>query len=300
MKSSELQKVIELLSSEADVKALPIAERRRIDDENARHFPLPEGVEVQPFATERFSGEWVNARGVQSDAVLLYLHGGAYVFCSPRSHRHLVAALGEAANVAAFALDYRLAPESPFPAAGEDAVTAYRWLLDHGFAPNRIVFAGDSAGGGLTVATMLALRDGGLPLPVAGICISPWADLTMAGGSYTATPEAVSTRDRLAGYAQLYLNETDLRHPLASPVFADLHGLPPLLIQVGTAEPFYDDSISLDARAKACGVETQLEVWDDMIHVWHYFHPMLSEGRQAIADIGQFIKAKIRPTSQAA
>ncbi|MGH9802659.1 MAG: alpha/beta hydrolase fold domain-containing protein, partial [Blastocatellia bacterium] len=124
--------------------------------------------------------------------------------------------------------------------------------------------------------------------------ISPWADLTLAGASYTANDEAISTHDRLAGYVKLYLNDAaDARHPLASPVFADLKGLPPLLLQVGEAEPFYDDSISLDATAKACGVETQLEVWPEMIHVWHYFYPMLTEGRQAIARIGEFVNDKI-------
>lgn len=291
---TELQNLLALLASQADTKTLPIAERRKIDDEYGDQFSLPEGIKVEPVTTASFKGEWVKARGVRTDSVLIYLHGGAYVFCSPRSHRHLVAALSEATNAAAFALDYRLAPEHPFPAAIEDSVAAYRWLLDQGVAPNRITIAGDSAGGGLTVATMLSLRDAGLPLPAAGICISPWADLTMAGASYTANAEAVSTRDRLAGYVKLYLkNDKDVRHPLVSPVFADLKGLPPLLIQVGTAEPFYDDSISLDATAKASGVDSTLEIWPEMIHVWHYFHPMLTEGRQAIARIGEFAKDKI-------
>lgn len=290
---TELQNLLALLASQADTKTLPIAERRKIDDEYGDQFSLPEGIKVEPVTTASFKGEWVKARGVRTDSVLIYLHGGAYVFCSPRSHRHLVAALSEATNAAAFALDYRLAPEHPFPAAIEDSVAAYRWLLDQGVAPNRITIAGDSAGGGLTVATMLSLRDAGLPLPAAGICISPWADLTMAGASYTANAEAVSTRDRLAGYVKLYLNNDDVRHPLVSPVFADLKGLPPLLIQVGTAEPFYDDSISLDATAKASGVDSTLEIWPEMIHVWHYFHPMLTEGRQAIARIGEFAKDKI-------
>lgn len=292
--TTELQDLLTLLASQADTKTLPIAERRRIDDESSDQFPLPEGLKVEPVSHADFKGEWVKAVDTRSDSALLYFHGGAYVFCSPRSHRHLVAALSEATNSAAFALDYRLAPEHPFPAAIEDAVAAYRWLLDQGFAPNRIVIAGDSAGGGLTLATMLSLRDAGLPLPAASVCLSPWVDLTMAGASYSANAEAVATRDRLAGYVKLYLKDsTDVRHPLASPVFADLKGLPPLLIQVGAAEPFYDDSISLDAAAKTCGVESRLEIWPEMIHVWHYFHPMLTEGRQAIAGIGEFVKDKI-------
>ena len=283
-----------MLASQADTKTLPIAERRRIDDEYGDQFPLPEGLHVEPVITPTFKGEWVKPQNVRNDKVLVYLHGGAYVFCSPRSHRHLVAALSEATNATAFALDYRLAPEHPFPAAIEDSVAVYRWLLDQGFAPNRIFIAGDSAGGGLTIATMLSLRDAGLPLPAAGICLSPWVDLTLAGASYSANADAISTRDRLAGYVKLYLSDgKDVRHPLVSPIFADLKGLPPLLIQVGAAEPFYDDSISLEATAKACGVESTLEIWPDMIHVWHYFHPMLTEGRQAIARIGEFAATQL-------
>ena len=145
------------------------------------------------------------------------------------------------------------------------------------------------------------MREAGLPLPAAGVCLSPWVDLTLAGASYTANAEAIATRDRLAGYVELYLKDAaDVQHPLVSPVFADLKGLQPLLIQVGAADPFYDDSISLDAAAKACGVETQLEIWPEMIHVWHYFHPMLTEGRQAIARIGEFVKTKTADVRQAA
>lgn len=293
MNQSELQNLLALLASQADTKTLPLAERRRIDDETGDQFSLPEGLHVEPVETASLKGEWVKANGARSDAVLLYLHGGAYVFCSPRSHRHLVAALSEATGFAAFAPDYRLAPEYPFPAAIEDSVAAYRWLLEQDIAPNRIVIGGDSAGGGLTIATMLKLREAGLPLPAAGVCISPWVDLTLAGASYTANNEAIATRDRLAGYVKLYLtDDKDVRHPLASPAFADLKGLPPLLIQVGAAEPFYDDSLKLNAAAVTGGVDTTLEIWPEMIHVWHYFYPMLTEGRQAIARIGEFVKAK--------
>lgn len=292
--NSELQNLLTLLASQAETKTLPIAERRRIDDETGDQFLLPESLIVEPVITADFKGEWVKASGSRSDAVLLYLHGGAYVFCSPRSHRHLVAALSEATGFSAFALDYRLAPEHPFPAAIEDSVATYRWLLDQGIAPNRIVIAGDSAGGGLTLATMLSLRDADLPLPAAGVCLSPWVDLTVSGASYTTNDEAIATRNRLAGYTKLYMQELDPRHPLASPIFADLTGLPPLLIQVGAVEPFYDDSIKLKEVANASGVETHLEIWPEMIHVWHYFYPMLTEGRQAIARIGEFAKGKIR------
>ncbi len=293
MRSKELEKVLEYLAADVEVKKLPIAERRVADDKNAGNFPLPEGTEIQAVTTENFKGEWVRTPNVRRDAALLYLHGGAYVFCSPRSHRHLVAGLSAATNLPAFALDYRLAPELPFPAAVEDTINAYHWLLSQGFSPDKIIVAGDSAGGGLTLALMISLREAGLPLPAAGVLICPWVDLTLSGASYSATPEALSTRGRLVGLVQFYLNGADVKNPLASPLFADLSGLPPLLIHGGTADPFFSDSISLEPVAKAAGVETTLEVWEDMVHIWHYYHPMLSEGQAAIAKIGEFVREKI-------
>jgi monoterpene epsilon-lactone hydrolase len=292
--SSDIKAVREYRASRPDREGLSIAETRQIDEEAVADLPLPEGATVEQVEDASVKGEWVRTAAARQDTVLLYLHGGAYVFCSPRTHRHLVAALGEAAGVAAFTLDYRLAPESPFPAAVEDAAAAYRWLLEQGFAPNRIAVAGDSAGGGLTMAMLVAARDAGLPMPAAAVCLSPWADLTIMAESFVTKASVDSlTGDRLRRLGQLYLNGADNKHPLASPFFADLHNLPPLLIQVGTDEVLFDDSIHLEAAAKAAGVETQLEIWEEMIHVWHYYHPMLSEGRKAIARIGEFVKAWI-------
>ncbi len=300
---NEIKAVRELLAMRNRGDFSSIAEARKADEEESATLSLPENVTVEPVSDGGITGEWVRAANVRSDAAMLYLHGGAYVFCSPATHRQLVAALSAAAGVPAFSLDYRLAPESPFPAAVEDAVQAYRWLLNQGFTPERIVIAGDSAGGGLAVATMLSLLDAGVALPVAAVCISPWADLTMTAKSYTTDDAALAMRDRLIIYTGLYLtgadlNAVDTKHPLASPIFADLSGLPPMLIQVGGAEPFYDDSINLHSQAKACGVESQLEVWEEMVHVWHYFHSMLGEGRRAIARIGEFVKAKIGEQQQ--
>ena len=293
MRSKELEKVLEYLAADVAVKKLPIAERRIADDKNASNFSVPEGTEVEAVTTEKFKGEWVRTPGVRRVVALLYLHGGAYVFCSPLTHRHLVAGISAATNIQAFAVDYRLAPESPFPAAVEDTVAAYHWLIEQGFSPEKIVVAGDSAGGGLTLALMISLREAGLPLPAAGVLICPWVDLTLSGESYSATPEALGTRERLVNLVQLYLNGADIKNPFASPLFADLRGLSPLLIHGGTADPFFSDSISLEPVAKAAGVETTLEVWEDMVHIWHFFHPMLSEGREAIAKIGKFVKGKI-------
>ena len=295
MSSHEIKQVRELLASEPDPKTMSLADSRADFDEQGRQFPLPEGLSIEPWNAGGVPAQWFRAKNAHTDAAMLYLHGGGYMVGSSTSHRHLIAALSEASGVAVLAPDYRLGPEHPFPAAVEDAVAAYQWLLQQPHPPNRIVIAGDSAGGGLTVATMLALGDRRIALPAAGFCLSPWADLTNTAESYTTRSAAdpVLTRERLDEMAAAYLQGQDARSPLASPIFADLAGLPPLLIQVGSDEVLFDDSIHLEACAKAAGVEVRLEVWEEMIHVWHYFYPLLAEGREAIARIGEFVRTQI-------
>ena len=232
------------------------------------------------------------APGVQDGRAILYLHGGGYVIGSLNTHRALAGEVSRAAQAPVLLIDYRLAPEHPFPAAVDDGVAAYRWLLDQGFAPEHTAIAGDSAGGGLTMAVLLAARDQGLPMPGAGVCISPWVDMTCSNDSYTTRADA----DPMVGsagitqMAAMYLNDTEPTNPLASPNFADLSGLPPLLIHVGTDEVLHDDSVALDARATAAGVDSTLEVWDGMIHVWHAFYPMLPEGKEGIERVGDFLR----------
>jgi acetyl esterase/lipase len=189
-------------------------------------------------------------------------------------------------------IDYRLAPEHPHPAAVEDSTRAYRWLLETGSNPKRMAIAGDSAGGGLTVATLVALRDAGVPLPAAAVCLSPWVDLEGIGESMTtkAAVDPMVQREPLLRMASMYLAGQDPRTPLAAPLYADLRGLPPLLIQVGTAETLLDDSVRLAERARAAGVQVTLEPWEDMIHVWQAFAAMLPEGQQAIERIGEFLR----------
>ena len=274
---------------------LSIAERRAQYDRAERVFPTPPDVKVEPVMAPRRPAEWLTPPGARADAVLFYLHGGGYVIGSPRSHRHLAAALARAAGTRALLLDYRLAPEHPFPAALDDAVAAYEWLLASGVAPGRVVIAGDSAGGGLTVATLLALRDRRLSRPAGGVCISPWVDLTNSAASYRskAAVDPIVTLEGIAQLTQAYLGGADPKLPLVSPLYADLRGLPPLLIHVGSDEVLLDDALGLAARAREAGVDVAVREWPAMIHVWHWFQPMLDEADQAITEIGGFVKARL-------
>jgi monoterpene epsilon-lactone hydrolase len=274
--------------------SLTTAERRAQYERAEKVFPTPPDVKVERVNAPVAPAEWLRPPSAEPGRVVLYLHGGGYVIGSPRSHRHLAAAIASAAGASALLLDYRLAPEHPYPAAVDDAAAAYRWLLDQAIAPARIVIAGDSAGGGLTVATLLALREAGVPLPAGGVCISPWVDLTCGGASYAtkAAADPIVRRDGVEQMARDYLGATPPRTPLASPLFADLRGLPPLLIHVGSDEVLLDDAVQLAERARAAGVDVSIEVYERMIHVWHWFLPMLDEAQTAVDAIGRFVRSR--------
>jgi epsilon-lactone hydrolase len=250
-------------------------------------------VKCEPIRVGDMAAEWIVPPEVASDRAILYLHGGGYVMGSIATHRATVARIARAAKARALAIDYRLAPEHKFPAAVDDSLAAYKWLLAQGYQPNKIVIAGDSAGGGLTLATLLAIRDAKLPMAAAGVAISPWADMEGTGDSFKtrADRDPMVGSSNLGGMAKNYMGDQDPKHPLASPIHANYRGLPPLLIQVGDAETLLDDSNRVAARAKADGVKVDLEVWDDMIHVWHAFAKILPEGQQAIDKIGKFVVA---------
>jgi acetyl esterase/lipase len=271
-------------------------EQRAQMDALGSMLPAVEGVEAEPAIVGGIRCEWVRGRGVKrNDAALLYLHGGGYTVGSPRSHRHMLGPLSSDGGLPILAADYRLAPENPFPAAVDDSVAAYRGLLESGLAAGKLAIAGDSAGGGLTIATLVAARDKGLPMPACAVAISPWADLSQGGESFRARArrDPIVKKEGVDAMSAAYLNGADPRTPLASPLFADLRGLPPLLIQVGTEEALHSDAVGLAARAEAAGVEVSFESWGGMIHVWHIFHPILSEGRDAIARTGAFLKSRI-------
>jgi len=270
-------------------------QRRRDLDARGLAYKLPGDVVVEPVTANGIRAEWTATPGAQRDAALLYLHGGGYVIGSLDSHRHLAAEAGRAADIWTLALDYRLAPEHPFPAAAEDALAGYRYLLACGIKPGRIAIAGDSAGGGLVVAAMLAVRDAGLEQPGCGWCISPWVDMEASGGSMASKADVDPTVQKagILDMAKLYLNGANPRSPLAAPIYADLHGLAPLMIQVGAAETLLDDALRLAAIAGAADVWVDLQIWPQMIHVWHLFHPELEMGRQAIRAGGYFVKAQV-------
>lgn len=292
MVSAELQGLIQLMQSQPREAEQTIEQNRAGFEAMAQMFPAPAGTQSEKVTANGVPAEWITGPGAEGAGTLLYLHGGGYVIGSVNTHRGLVSRLSTASGMRALSADYRLAPEHPFPAAVDDAVAAYRWLLANGAQPETTVIAGDSAGGGLTFATLVALRDAGEPLPAAAVALSPWVDLEGIGESMTtnAAGDPMVQKAGLQQMAQVYLGGADPRTPLAAPLYADLVGLPPLLIQVGTAETLLDDSNRIAAKAKAAGVEVTLEPWEDMIHVWQIFP--VPEADQAIERLGQFIRQK--------
>ena len=294
MSIAQLEKVIELLTARERPADPTIEEWRGGFDKLMRVVGGNTPASVRDVDTGGVPSELVTSEFASDGAAVLYLHGGGYAIGSPATHREFARRLSVASRADILAIDYRLAPENPFPAAVEDAVTAYRWLLDNGYRPESLAIAGDSAGGGLTVATLVSARDQGLPLPACGVCLSPWIDMEGTGDSMTsrADMDPMVQSEGLVGMAGLYLDGADPRTPLAAPLYADLNGLPPLLIQVGSRETLFDDAVRLDENARASGVETAFEEWADMIHVWHVFAPMLDEGQQAIERMGEFMREK--------
>ena len=292
MSIAQLESVIELLTSRERPENPSVEESRDGFERLAKHVGGDTEAAVREVDANGVPAEMVSADGSAENAVTLYLHGGGYVIGSPRTHRELARRLSTASGGSVLTIDYRLAPESLFPAPVEDAISAYRWLLDQGHDPSRLSIAGDSAGGGLTVATLVSLRDQGLPLPSCGVCLSPWVDMEGIGESMTgrAGVDPMVQREGLVAMAGVYLGGADPRSPLAAPLYADLSGLPSLLIQVGTRETLYDDATRLAYEAARAGVVTAFEPWDEMIHVWHLFAPVLDEGQQAIDRIGEFIR----------
>jgi phosphinothricin tripeptide acetyl hydrolase len=254
-------------------------------------FKLPKGIKVVKELAGGVPAEWLIPAGISNGRVVLYLHGGSYMSGSPNSHRSLVANIAIASKARALVLDYRLAPEHPHPAAVDDAVAAYKWLINGHVDPQHLAIAGDSAGGGLSIALLLSLRDSNIPLPAACVCLSPWTDLAFTGESWKSKAKAdliIYDYKELA-FAKMYMGGLDPKTPLVSPVYADLKGLPHLLVQVGTDEVLLSDSTRLVERAKQAGVDAVIDEWERMQHVWQFAASFIPEGRRAIDRIGEFI-----------
>jgi acetyl esterase/lipase len=294
MTTAQLDSLVTLLRSR------PAAETPDVGQARARFAKLAEFLGGAPDAKcEKVDaggvpGEWVLAPGCDAQRAVLYLHGGGYAIGSIDTHRRLAYDISAASGARVLVIDYRLAPEHPFPAAVEDATTAWRWLLQQGLAASRMAIAGDSAGGGLTLAALVNLRDQKLGLPACAVMISPWVDLEGIGNSITAraAQDPMVQKDGLLWMAGMYLNGKGAKTPLAAPLHADLKGLPPILVQVGTAETLLDDATRIAEKLHAAGGDVRLAVWPNMLHVFPLFAPILSEGRDGCLEIGAFIRSK--------
>jgi epsilon-lactone hydrolase len=293
MASPELEKLVENIraagSFEGDLMMLRKMASR------APAYPKPDDITWEPLDAGGVPAEWVVPDDCEPGRALVYLHGGGYATGTLESTHALCSHIARATRARLLVVDYRLAPEHPFPAALDDAVTAYRFAISAGYAPEAIALCGDSSGGGLALATLVRLRDLGDPMPRAAICMSPWTDLTLSGASLEQNRDAdpMVSAATLALMADAYLGDVDRRSPTASPLFADLAGLPPLLVQVGSSELLFDDATRFAERAEAAGVDVTLEIWDDVFHVWHAFADLLPEARDAIAHIGTFVDQRL-------
>ena len=262
----------------------------------ASRFTPADDLSFEAIDADGVPAEWTRAPGSDESRVILYFHGGGYTLGSIASYRDFTGRISRATACRMLSVGYRLAPENPFPAAVEDAAAAYRWLLRQGVPPERVLFAGDSAGGGLALAALVFLRDAGERLPAGAMCVSPSTDLAKEGESMRTKAEVdpIITYDTSMAHALRYVGKTgNLKNPLASPLYADLHGLPPLLILVGTNETLLDDSTRLAAKTRAAGVETEFEIWEGMIHIWPFFAAVLPEGQQAIERMGVFARNRV-------
>ena len=294
MASPEFDKYLNLLKKFPPPERVNIPAMREMTDKAGGSFP--EGVTGAPVQAGGVPAEWIDAPGGSTDHALLYLHGGGYVAGSIDSHRNLTGHLAQALGCRVLALDYRLAPENVHPAPVEDSVAAYNWLLAEGFEPGHLAIAGDSAGGGLTFATLLKLRDTGVALPAAAVGISPWVDMSGSGESMTtrAAVDPMVQPGMLGQIRDAFLGpDGDMSDPYASPLDGDLNGLPPTLVQVGDHEVLLDDSTRLETKARAAGVDITVQVWPEMVHVWHTSASFVPEADQAIAGIAEFLKPKL-------
>ena len=295
MASPESRRVRAAFGRREDAPETSVEEGRRGWEEAVADANRALAATVTPVECDGVAGEWVSDGQPAGDGAVLYLHGGGFNAGSCRTHRALAYTVARATGVPVLTIDYRLAPEHPFPAGLDDATTAYEWLLGRGIPAERIAIGGDSAGGGLALSLLVNLRDRGGDLPAAAFLISPWVDLALTGESMRthADLDPLTSYQGLWRATRLYLGDGDPTRPLASPLYADLDGLPPMLIQTGGHEVLIDDARRLAERLRAAGGVVTLEVWDEMWHVWHAWADEVPEARQATERIGAFVRKRI-------
>jgi acetyl esterase/lipase len=294
MTIAQLDALVSLLRSRPAPAGLSIAQMRE------RYLKLAEALGGAPDArceqvdAGGVPAEWVSAPGVDDSRAVLMLHGGGYAIGSVGTHRRLAYDVSAASGARVLLIDYRLAPEHPFPAALDDATAAWRWMLAQGLRASRLSIAGDSAGGGLVLSALVNLRDQDLALPGCAVAISPWVDLEMRGGSIRSRAEVdpMVAEAGLHAYAKMYLGDAHPKTPLAAPLHADLQYLPPVLVQVGSAEALLDDALRIAEKLHAAGNDARLSVWPNMPHVFPFFAPVMSEGRDGCQEIGAFIRQR--------
>jgi len=269
---------------------MPIAMQRKVIDPERPDTAVVRATQIDAVDVDGIPGQWFRPKGARTDRVVVYFHGGGYSTGSLRSHRDLLSRVAAAAGLPVLAVDYRLAPEHPFPAQLEDATRTLSWLESQGFDRSSIALAGESAGGHLSLATLLALRDRGERMPVAAVLISPWLDLEASAESFRENaPFDFVTRRALRVYAKRFAAKKHHRNPLAAPHHAEVHGLPPILIQVGEVETLRDEGVDLARKIERAGGRVELEVWTDMIHAFHVFAPLLPPAQEAIERAARFL-----------
>lgn len=270
----------------------PLAARRRAI-EQLRHITMPaDGCELSTGQIDTIPYEFWTPANLNPGRIIIYSHGGGYMMFSPGTHRGLASRLAQELSAQAIVFDYRLAPEHKFPAAIDDALTVYRYVLSLGYNPRNVIFAGDSAGGGITFGLMIAARDAGLPLPGLAIGLSPWVDMTTSGFSMreNADKDVMLKPDGVAHFATEYMGSQDPKHPYASPLFADLKGLPPIMLQAAGDEILRDDSVRLAAALREAGVKVELDVWPGLFHVFEFAWRWLPQAESGIQKIGDFVR----------
>ncbi len=294
MSKEQLDQILQL-SAEAPPPEIPTPESIRLWFESINaQTPGAQATTYSALSSELWSGEWNRPEGGREDRLIIYYHGGGFLFGSSRSHRALTSHLAQLAAIPVLSVDYRLAPEHPAPAAHDDCFNAYCWALEQGFAPSAIALAGDSAGGNMALSTAVRARETGVPVPGCVVMMSPALDLAGDGTSHTTLANAPLLNKGLIDlFNRVYVGEGDLRDPQVTPFYSDMSGLPPVLIHVGSNEMLVDDSVTIARRIGQAGSPVELKIWQDMVHCWQLYGPMLEESMQSIEEIAEFVKRHI-------